>query len=255
MIYEIIDTRTGERAKAYELVQEPWAEKTRGCDWPALAVDEDGEVMLTDDCGNYELIDALTDAENPNVLDYIDDAVGWLEYLHSELAAANARCETLSKMVTQYQDELIPSYRERAEKAEAQLSQYTASGLEPCDYTAMRSAIDGEKEARQGLSETLRALEKSNARAERTERERDAAVKFCGKLFALCSPPQKWWPKLFRRLPARAGDYMGSGYSFVDSANRIIDEFTETAEESLYKDVRQAVEEEAQRYKAQEERA
>lgn len=56
MIYEIIDTRTGERAKAYELVQEPWAEKTRGCDWPAFAIDEDGEVMLTDDCGNYDMV-------------------------------------------------------------------------------------------------------------------------------------------------------------------------------------------------------
>lgn len=56
MIYEIIDTRTGERAKAYELVQEPWAEKTHGCDWPAFAIDEDGEVMLTDDCGNYDMV-------------------------------------------------------------------------------------------------------------------------------------------------------------------------------------------------------
>ena len=56
MIYEIIDTRTGERANAYELVQEPWAEKTRGCGWPALAIDEDGDVMLTDDCGNYDMV-------------------------------------------------------------------------------------------------------------------------------------------------------------------------------------------------------
>lgn len=66
----------------------------------------------------HELIDALTDEGNPNVLDYIDDAVEMLEHLYSELKAANARCETLSKMVTQYQDELIPGYRERAEKAE-----------------------------------------------------------------------------------------------------------------------------------------
>lgn len=56
MIYEIIDTRTGERAKAYELAQEPWAEKTRGCDWPAFTIDEDGDVMLTDDCGNYDMV-------------------------------------------------------------------------------------------------------------------------------------------------------------------------------------------------------
>lgn len=56
MIYEIIDTRTGERANASALVQDPWAEKVRGCDWPALAVDETGDVMLTDDCGNYDMV-------------------------------------------------------------------------------------------------------------------------------------------------------------------------------------------------------
>lgn len=46
-----------------------------------------------------------------------------LEHLYSELKAANARCETLSKMVTQYQDELIPGYRELAEKAEGEREQ------------------------------------------------------------------------------------------------------------------------------------
>ena len=117
MIYEIIDTRTGERAKAYELVQEPWAKKTRGCDWPAFAIDEEGDVMLTDDCGNYDMV-----PEGRVEVRLVVDREKW----------------------------------------------------EPCDYTAMRSAIDGEKEARQSLSETLRALEKSNARAEKAERERDA---------------------------------------------------------------------------------
>lgn len=66
----------------------------------------------------HELIDALTAEDNPNVLDYIDDAVEMLEHLHSELAAANARCETLIRLLTEYQDELIPGYRERAERAE-----------------------------------------------------------------------------------------------------------------------------------------
>lgn len=32
--------------------------------------------------------------------------------------AAEARCETLEKMVKEYQEELIPGYRDRAEKAE-----------------------------------------------------------------------------------------------------------------------------------------
>lgn len=34
------------------------------------------------------------------------------------LEAAKVRCETLEKMVKEYQEELIPGYRERAEKAE-----------------------------------------------------------------------------------------------------------------------------------------
>lgn len=66
----------------------------------------------------HELIDALTDEDNPNVLDYINDAVETLEHLYSEPRAANTRCETLSKMLTESQGELIPGYRERAEKAE-----------------------------------------------------------------------------------------------------------------------------------------
>lgn len=56
------------------------------------------------------------------------------------------------------------------------LMRYMASGLEPCDYAAMRSALDGEKQAKQSLSEALCALAESNARAEKAERERDAAV-------------------------------------------------------------------------------
>ena len=38
--------------------------------------------------------------------------------LPARAEAAEARCETLEKMVKEYQDELIPGYRERAEKAE-----------------------------------------------------------------------------------------------------------------------------------------
>lgn len=105
-------------------------------------------------------------------LDLRDKARDWSQYVMT-LEACYDAC---LRMVIEYQDDIIPGYRERAEKAEAQLSQYTASGLEPCDYTAMRSAIDGEKEARQSLSEALRALAESNARAEKAERERDAAV-------------------------------------------------------------------------------
>lgn len=94
---------------------------------------------------NYdELIDALTDEDNPNVLDYINDAVETLEHLYSELRAANTRCETLNKMVTQYQDELIPGYRERAEKAEqerdAAIEDLRACHIELCDTCKHASA-------------------------------------------------------------------------------------------------------------------
>lgn len=92
----------------------------------------------------HELINELSYKDNPYVLDYIDDAVEMLEHLYSELKAANARCETLNKMVTQYQDELIPGYRERAEKAQrerdAAIEDLRACHIEPCDTCKHASA-------------------------------------------------------------------------------------------------------------------
>lgn len=40
--------------------------------------------------------------------------------------AAEARCETLEKMVKEYQEELIPGYRERAERAEEALGRHVS---------------------------------------------------------------------------------------------------------------------------------
>lgn len=65
-------------------------------------------------------------------------------------------------------------------------------------------------------------LAEAEALAEKAERERDIAVDLCGKLIALCSPPKEWKPKLFRRHINRPGDYMGCGYDFLDSFNRIL---------------------------------
>lgn len=81
-------------------------------------------------------------------------------------------------------------------------------------------------------------------RAEKAERERDVAVSLCGKLIALCSPPKEWEPKLFRRHINRPGDYMGCGYDFLDSFNRIFDNFEETADDELYAAIREAAEKE-----------
>lgn len=78
-----------------------------------------------------------------------------LDHLHSELAAAKARCETLDKMVTKYQDELIPGYRERAEKAERERDAAVKDlnellGMDEfcplqCEWCAWNGSCDGTK--------------------------------------------------------------------------------------------------------------
>lgn len=64
----------------------------------------------------------------------------------------------------------------RAEKAEAQLSRYTESGLEPCDYAAMQRALEGEKKAKHELENVTRLLLEAESRAVKAERERDEAI-------------------------------------------------------------------------------
>lgn len=65
-----------------------------------------------------ELIDILRDKENPNVLDYIDDAVQMLEELREDLKASNEHCEILRNMLAKYKDEIVPGYQEAADKWE-----------------------------------------------------------------------------------------------------------------------------------------
>ena len=58
--------------------------------------------------------------------------------------AAEARCKTLEKMVMEYQDEIVPGYREMAEKAERERDEAVSdletimvfgdSGLDTCDF-------------------------------------------------------------------------------------------------------------------------
>lgn len=67
----------------------------------------------------------------------------------------------------------------------------------------------------------------------------------CGKLIVLCDQPKEWRMKLFRRhRGAMIGDYMGTGYPFVDAFNRIFEEFEGTASEGAYQEVRKAVDRE-----------
>lgn len=74
---------------------------------------------------------------------------------------------------------------------------------------------------------------------DKLEKERDELASFCGKLVVLCDPPQKWRQKLFRRHQGTMiGDYMGSGYPFVDDFNRIWSDFEETASDGAYSALR-----------------
>lgn len=73
------------------------------------------------------------------------------------------------------------------------------------------------------------------------EDERDEIAELCAKLIVLCSPPKSWMPKLFRPLSKGIGDYMGSGYPFIDSFNKIITSFTENATDEVYKAVESAI--------------
>lgn len=84
------------------------------------------------------------------------------------------------------------------------------------------------------LQHILEKLDNCISRLEKAEEERDAAVKLCGKLIALCSPPKELKPKLFRRHINRPGDYMGCGYDFLDAFNKIICDFIETSDEAIY---------------------
>lgn len=94
------------------------------------------------------------------------------------------------------------------------------------------------------ITDLLARAEAAEALAEKVEKDRDAAVKLCGKLMALCSPQKEWEPKLFKPIIKRPGDYMGTGYAFLDSFNRVFDEFTETSDEETYRAIREAAEQE-----------
>jgi hypothetical protein len=75
-------------------------------------------------------------------------------------------------------------------------------------------------------------------------KERDAAIGFAGKLVALCEIPKEWRDKVLRRHVNRPGDYMGSGYDFLDAFYKLFEDFTETAGDTTYQAVRLAIEQE-----------
>lgn len=89
-----------------------------------------------------------------------------------------ARCEILERMVKEYQDVIVPGYREQAQAAEARVHELeTAYRLEKCE--------DGPECAE--LGKARRALEAAEARAEKAESERDEYFKHLQGLCFCCA--------------------------------------------------------------------
>lgn len=62
----------------------------------------------------------------------------------------------------------------------------------------------------------------------------DIATSLIAKLFILCEVPIKEQHKVFKKINIGAGDYIGSGYAFIDAYHKIYDEFLENTTNSLY---------------------
>jgi hypothetical protein len=103
-------------------------------------------------------------------------------------------------------------------KAIERLATYEHTGLTPEEINNLRAKI-----------EQLRA-------------EKEAAADIIAKLVCLCEVPQKDYNTVFRRLYIGGGDYMGSGYAFVDAYYRIWDEFVQTADDGLYQLIQSKIE-------------
>lgn len=101
--------------------------------------------------------------------------------------------------------------------------------------------------------ETLPIVQELRAELEKVKKERDELASLSGKLVVLCEPPQKWRPKLFRKYQgAMIGDYMGSGYPFIDDFNRIWADFEETASAGAYDALRKAADVAIEKVKKEE---
>ena len=52
--FRVIDTLTGEKADPYEIaLHEEWAKNLVYCDMEEFAIEEDGSLILLDECGNH----------------------------------------------------------------------------------------------------------------------------------------------------------------------------------------------------------
>lgn len=73
------------------------------------------------------------------------------------------------------------------------------------------------------------------------ESDFDSAIQLIAKLINLCEMSPEDQRKLFRPIKAFVGDYMGSGYLFVDAYNKIIDEFSSKCSDELWNKIRMEV--------------
>lgn len=69
----------------------------------------------------------------------------------------------------------------------------------------------------------------------------DIAVDFISDLILLCEVPRKEWSKVFRKINLGLGDYMGTGYIFIDRYHKIYDDFMEKTSDSLYNLIKEKV--------------
>lgn len=108
------------------------------------------------------------------------------------------------------------------------------------------SALQAVKEASPAIDpETLPIVRELRAELAEAKAQCDELAALCWKLIVLCDKPKEWQAKMFRRHSGpMIGDYMGSGYPFVDAFNRIFEEFAETASEGTYQAVRKKTDKE-----------
>ena len=55
MTFRVIDKKTGKEADTWEIaLKEDWAKRLCYCDMEGFAIEEDGTLLLLDECGRFE---------------------------------------------------------------------------------------------------------------------------------------------------------------------------------------------------------
>lgn len=104
--------------------------KALKCDGYGISQDMDG-------CSNRRCKYRDTDGAC-NIVSICLDASKAITDLLERAEAAEARCKTLEKMVREYQDVIVPGYRERAEKAEREKNEAVESICMRCSVLPCR---------------------------------------------------------------------------------------------------------------------